>query len=105
MPVCSCARWRQCSDQPCRRRRRRCRRRLAATAAADPSCPRAALYIIPALPNVKDAGVFQLVRAMYIDTVKRLAPAGTLRRHVGFGGVPSFCDNAQPPPCLVTISS
>lgn len=52
-------------------------RRLAATAdAAHPECPRAALYIIAALPNVKDAAIFQLVRGTYISTVKRLAPAG-----------------------------
>lgn len=55
----------------------RYRRRLAATAnAAHPECPRAALYIIAALPNVKDAAIFQLVRGTYISTVKRLAPAG-----------------------------
>jgi hypothetical protein len=51
-------------------------RRLAA--AGDRTCPRAALYIIPALPNVKDAATFELVRATYIDTVKRLAPAGAI---------------------------
>ena len=39
-------------------------------------CPRAALYIIPALPNVRDAPYFELVRATYINTVKSLAPAG-----------------------------
>ncbi|PRW44907.1 fibronectin isoform X1 [Chlorella sorokiniana] len=52
-------------------------RRLAAS--PDPiECPRAALYIIPALPNVKDAAVFQLVRSTYIATVKSLAPAGAI---------------------------
>lgn len=58
---------------------RRChcrRRRVAAAASRDPTCPRAALYIIPALPNVKNAAVFALVRATYIETVKKLAPAG-----------------------------
>ena len=49
------------------------RRRLAATAATA-ECPRAALFIVPALPNV--AATFQLVRTVYIDTVKGLAPAG-----------------------------
>ncbi len=56
-----------------------CRWPLARRLAAIPDtteCPRAALYIIPALPNVRDAATFQLVRATYIDTVKRLAPAG-----------------------------
>ena len=53
-------------------------RRLAATPGTT-ECPRAALYIIPALPNVRDAAVFQLVRSTYIDTVKRLAPAGASR--------------------------
>ena len=57
------------------RRRRRFSRRLAATAGSL-ECLGAALYIIPALPNVRNAAVFQLVRATYIDTVKRLAPAG-----------------------------
>ena len=52
-------------------------RRLAA-AGDTTKCPRAALYIIPALPNVRDAATFKLVRATYIDTVKRLAPAGAL---------------------------
>ncbi|PRW45179.1 lactation elevated 1 [Chlorella sorokiniana] len=52
---------------------------LAATAdAAHPECPRAALYIITALPNVKDAATFQLVRSTYIATVKSLAPAGAI---------------------------
>lgn len=50
-------------------------RRLTASV-DDPSCPRAALLIVAALPNVRDAARFQLVRATYIDTVKRLAPTG-----------------------------
>ncbi len=53
-----------------------CPRLAAAGDGAATSCPRAALYIIPALPNVRDAATWQLVKATYIDTVKRLAPAG-----------------------------
>lgn len=70
-----------------------CRWPLARRLAAIPDtteCPRAALYIIPALPNVRDAATFQLVRATYIDTVKRLAPAGALRSLGCMGGAPQL---------------
>lgn len=54
------------------------RRRLAA-AGDNPTCPRAALFIVPALPNVRDAATFQVVRATYVNVVKRLAPTGAFR--------------------------
>ncbi|PRW20326.1 heat shock 90C isoform B [Chlorella sorokiniana] len=53
------------------------RRRLAAIS-DNTECQQAALYIIPALPNVRDTATFKLVRATYIATVKALAPASTI---------------------------
>ncbi|KAI7845333.1 hypothetical protein COHA_001174 [Chlorella ohadii] len=53
------------------------RRRLAA-AGDETACPRAALYFVPTLPNVRSAATWQLVKAQYIATVKRLAPAGVI---------------------------
>ena len=72
----ACAQQRHscCAPETAASLRTDCRRLAAALDTNE--CPRAALYIIPALPNVKDAAVFQLVRATYIDTLKRLAPAG-----------------------------
>lgn len=40
------------------------------------ACPRAALSLVPILPNVRSTATWQLVKAQYIAAVQRLAPAG-----------------------------
>ena len=45
-------------------------------AAISPDCPRAALYIIPTLPNIKTVAQFEAVRATYVATVLKLMPPG-----------------------------
>ena len=50
--------------------------RLQARRVSTTECPRAALYILPALPNVKSEQTWSLVKSTYIETVKKLAPAG-----------------------------
>lgn len=44
--------------------------------AISPDCPRAALYIIPTLPNIKTVAQFEAVRATYVATVLKLMPPG-----------------------------